>query len=108
MSTTIGALQREVVHPIHVHVQPALTRRNRLTTAFRFILAIPHLLLVGGPMIAFWAWSEGSEGVTEHGWTFSGGALGGVAVAVAIIAWFAIVFTGRYPAGLRSLAVLYL
>jgi hypothetical protein len=35
-------------YPVSVGVEPLLTNRNRLTTAFRLILAIPHLLLVGG------------------------------------------------------------
>src|SRR6478735_1630176 len=35
--------------PVDIEVAPALTERNRLTTAFRPILAIPHVLLVGGP-----------------------------------------------------------
>lgn len=36
-------------YPVDVLVAPALTHRNRLTTAFRVFLAIPHLMLVGGP-----------------------------------------------------------
>jgi hypothetical protein len=36
-------------------------------------------------------------------WSAGGGVLGGVALVCALIAWFAIVFTGRYPDGLRQL-----
>ena len=50
--------------------------RNRLTTGFRLILAIPHLIFA---------------------------ALWGIAAGFAILfAWFAIVFTGRYPDGLYN------
>ena len=39
-----------ISHGTEVTVEPALEHRNRLTCAFRPILAIPHLLLVGGPV----------------------------------------------------------
>jgi hypothetical protein len=49
-------------------------RRSRLTTFFRWLLVIPHLIVL-------WLWS--------------------IAAGLAVIAaWFAIVFTGRYPQGL--------
>jgi hypothetical protein len=49
-------------------------RHSRLTTFFRYLLAIPHFFVV-----MFW----------------------GIAAFVAIVvAWFALVFTGRYPQGL--------
>jgi hypothetical protein len=88
-------------------VRPAIDRRNRLTSAFRFFLALPHLILVGGPVaiIASLDWS------TNPGWDFgfgSGGLLSIVACFVAFLAWFAILFTGRYPEGLWKLASYYL
>ena len=91
-----------------VAIRPALEGRNRLTTAFRFFLAIPHIVLVGGPVAAI-----GSMGwSTNEGWNVqwgSGtGALGIVAGLVAVIAWFAVVFTGRHPEGLWNLAAFYL
>jgi hypothetical protein len=46
-------------------------RRSRLTTFFRYVLAIPHFIVL-------WAW-------------------GFVATFAVIAAWFALVFTGRYP-----------
>lgn len=49
-------------------------RRSRLSTFFRLILLIPH-----GIVVFLW---------------------GIVALLASIVAWFAIVFTGRYPAGL--------
>lgn len=84
-------------------VDPQLTDRNRLTVAFRIILAIPHLILVGGPGIAIGGgfWFERTHpllrlfsAMTENG------LLGAVALVCAIIAWFAIVFGGAHPRGL--------
>lgn len=94
-------------YPVGVDVKPMLEERNRLTTAFRFFLALPHTILVGGPIavITSISWT------TEHGWKFeygSGGLLGMVACFCAIVAWFAIVFGGRYPEGLWKLATFYL
>lgn len=51
-------------------------KRSRLTTFFRFITAIPHII-----------------------WLYLYGIVAGFAV---IFAWFAIVFTAKYPAGLYS------
>ena len=98
-----------VPYPIDIDVQPHVTGRNRLTTAFRPILAIPHLVLVGAPL-AFgaslaWRWQTNGADV-ELG--LQSGVLGAVAGIAALIAWFAILFTGRHPHGLRDLAALYL
>jgi hypothetical protein len=81
--------------------------RNRLTTAFRIFLAIPHLLLVGGPLAAAFSWSWSSR-AGDMDWGAGGGVLGAVAAVVALIAWFSILFTGRYPEGLWKLAAFYL
>ena len=94
-------------YPVTVTVQAATDRRNRLTTAFRFFLAIPHLILVGGPVAVISSMSWGSE--SDWNWSFgSGGVLSLVACVAAMIAWFAIVFTGRHPEGLWKLAAYYL
>jgi Domain of unknown function (DUF4389) len=93
-------------YPVYVYLDEALVDRNRLTTFFRPVLAIPHLLLVGGPasVAAWWAW--GTE-PGRHDWGASGGLLGAVAFVCAVFAWFAILFTGRQPEGLRKLAAFY-
>lgn len=96
-----------VAHPVDVEVVPALTRRNRLTCAFRFILAIPHMLLVGGPMAFAFSWMAGSEGEPRFEWG-SAGVLGAVAAVIAVIAWFAIVFGVAFPPGLWRLSAFYL
>jgi hypothetical protein len=64
---------------VHVDVTPVLTGRNRLTVAFRIILAIPQLIVVA--------------------------LLGLAACVVVVIGFFAVLFTGRWPAGLRDFLV---
>jgi hypothetical protein len=70
--TTTHPVQYEAVYE---------AERNRLTTFFRLILAIPHFILV-----ALW---------------------GIPAYLVTIIAWFAIIITGSYPQGLWDFAARY-
>ena len=52
-------------YPVSVGVEPSLANRNRLTTAFRLILAIPHLILVGG--VGFGVASRGDGRTTIGG-----------------------------------------
>ena len=95
-------------HPIDIEIAPMMVERDRLTCAFRPILAIPHLLLVGGPIAlgASVGWSSGNG--RTFNWGAGTGVLGAVAAVCALIAWFAIVFGYEYPPGLRSLATFYL
>jgi hypothetical protein len=95
-------------HCVDVNVSPSFANRNRLTSAFRPILAIPHLLLVGGPgaLALSLAWGDASRPRVE--WGATTGVLGAVAAVCALIAWFAIVFGAGYPEGLRALALFYL
>jgi hypothetical protein len=90
-------------YPVSVSLAPSLTNRNRLTTAFRLILAILHLILVGG--IGFGAASGGNSRTTIGG---EGGLLGAVAVFLAIVSWFTIVFAGSHIAGIRQFTSFYL
>lgn len=62
-----------------VDVVPQLEGRNRLTVGFRIILAIPQLVVFALLTIAN--------------------------VVVVVIALFAVLFTGRWPAGLRDFTV---
>jgi hypothetical protein len=64
------------MYPISYEADPALEGRHRLTSFFRYIVAIPWLI------VAY--------------------VYGIVAEICAIIAWFAIVFTGKYPEGLYN------
>jgi len=97
-------------YPVAFDVEPQLTGRNRLTVAFRIILAIPHLILVGGPGFALgggWWWRN--HGGLRFVSGFSGnGVIGLVAFVVAVIAWFAIVFAGNHPRGLWDFARMYM
>lgn len=68
-------------HPIQLSVAEGL-ERNRLTTAFRLILAIPHLV-----WLSLW----------------------GIAVGIGVIvAWFAALFTGRVPDALHAFIAQFL
>ncbi|MFL6206571.1 MAG: DUF4389 domain-containing protein [Acidimicrobiales bacterium] len=66
---------------LRVDVDAALTHRNRLTTFFRGLLVIPHAIVLG--------------------------LLGVAAAFVIFIAFFAVLFTGRWPDGLRDFLVGY-
>lgn len=98
-------------YPVVIDVDPQMTGRNRLTAAFRLILAIPHIILVGAPGFAIGVHNEtmSPAGGARHPETVgSNGLLGVVAFVGAIISWFAIVFTGRHPRGLWNLAQFYM
>jgi hypothetical protein len=92
-----------VAYPVSITVQPSLTGRNRLTTAFRVILAIPHAILVGGIGIGGGVRGDGTS--TSVG---EGGLLGAVAFFLAIISWFTIVFSGNHIVGIRQFTAFYL
>jgi hypothetical protein len=62
-------------------VMAFIERRSRLTTFFRWLLAIPQFLFATVYTIAFYV--------------------------VYIVAWFALMFTGRWPAGLYAFAAGY-
>ncbi len=65
--------------PVRTGFTPELEDRNRLTVAFRLILAIPQLIVLS--------------------------ILGLVAFLASVIAFFAVLFTGRWPEGLRTFVV---
>ena len=90
-------------YPVTVHIEPALTNRNRLTTAFRLILAIPHLILVGGAGfgVAYNTDAETSAGA-------EGGLLGAVAIFLAVVSWFTILLAGTHIIGVRQLTSFYM
>ena len=92
-----------MAYPVLVTVEPHLTHRNRLTTAFRLILAIPHLILVGGVGFSFAA--SGRSRTTSLG--SETGLLGAAAWFLAIISWFTIVFTGTHISGIRQFTLFF-
>ena len=67
------------VAPLRVDIRPELANRNRLTVGFRLILAIPHAVV----LVILWIAS----------------------LVVFIIGFFAVLFTGRWPEGLRDFVV---
>jgi Domain of unknown function (DUF4389) len=68
--------------PVRTGFAPELEDRNRLTVGFRLILAIPQLIVVA--------------------------VLGIAALVVWLIAFFAVLFTGHWPEGLRTFVVGYM
>lgn len=69
-------------YPVRLQGEGAVDGRNRLTTFFRYILAIPHMIIVQ--------------------------VLGYVAYVCAFIAWIAALITGSVPPGLHNLMAGYL
>jgi hypothetical protein len=86
----------DAAYPVSFDVEEQITGRNRLTTAFRAILAIPQVLIVGSP---------GSIGLGANSGT---GVFGAAISLTSVLAWFAILFTGKYPRGLWDLAKMYM
>jgi hypothetical protein len=70
------------MYPISYQADAVLEGRNRLTSFFRYIVSIPWLIVAA--------------------------IYGFVAQIAAVIAWFAIVFTGRYPEGIYNFNAGYL
>ena len=91
-------------YPVAVSIEPRLANRNRLTTAFRLILAIPHAILVGGIGFGF-AWVHDDSRTRLGSET---GLLGAVAFFLAIVSWFTIVFGGTHIVGIRQYTQFYL
>jgi Domain of unknown function (DUF4389) len=90
-------------YPVSISVEPALANRNRLTTAFRLILAIPHVILVGG--ISYGTVYSDDNAIRFGG---EGGLLGAVAFFLAIVSWFTILFTGTHIIGIRQFTLFYI
>jgi hypothetical protein len=91
-------MMRPVPYPVDVSVAPQIANRDKLTAAFRLILALPHLILAGGVVTT--VWSLGSNDIVS----LSGntGVLGAIAWALAIVSWFTIVLSGEHVAGIRE------
>jgi hypothetical protein len=88
-------------YPVDFEVDPQLTGRNRLTCFFRIILAIPHLILVGGPGLSAGGGGRSGEGAAMYlGAVLTTGVILMVSGVMAVISWFAIVITGKEPRGL--------
>ena len=91
-------------YPVSVTIAPLLAPRNRLTTAFRLVLAIPHLFLVGGIGFSM-VFRTRSDNVTSLG--PETGLLGLVAGVLAIVSWFTIMISREHIAGIRAYTRFY-
>lgn len=92
-------------YPVNITVEPALKNRNRVTTLFRIILAIPHLILVGG---ATFGLGTGMSGDGRLSIGSEGGLLGAVAYFLAIVSWFTIVIAGTHISGIRQFTLFFM
>jgi Domain of unknown function (DUF4389) len=82
---------------------------DRLTVAFRIILAIPQLFLVGGTGLAgltSFQFVQDNGGLRALVQVLNGGILTLVAGILVFIAWFAILFTGRFPLSFRDFVMM--
>jgi Domain of unknown function (DUF4389) len=94
-----------VAYPVSVVVQPQYGDRNRLTVAVRLLLAIPHIIFVGGIGLSFAAHNNTRDATSLSGET---GLLGGIAWLLAIVSWFTIVFAGEHFVVVRRFTRFYL
>lgn len=69
-------------YPVDVTYAQGPLERSRMTVFFRILLAIPNIIIVT-------VWGIGFE-------------------VTSLLAWFAVIFTGRYPEGLYSFGVSYM
>jgi hypothetical protein len=94
-----------MAYPVSVAVEPLLGPRNRMTTAFRLILAIPHLFLVGGIGFSMVFRTGRSDLISLGPET---GLLGFVAAILAIVSWFTILIKREHISGIREYTRFYL
>jgi hypothetical protein len=92
-------------YPVSAAVEPQLGERDRLTIALRLVLAIPHLILVGGVGVGFAANSSRRDLLSFGGET---GLLGSIAFLLAIVSWFTIVITSEHYTPIRRYTRYYL
>jgi hypothetical protein len=92
-----------MAYPVDVTVEPQLANRNRLTTAFRLILAIPHLILVGGVGLGLALGRNDARSIGGET-----GVLGFVAFVLAVVSWFTIVISGDHITAIRQYTRFYL
>jgi hypothetical protein len=81
---------------VDLDLVPPSGPRDRLTVLLRPILALPHTLLVGGPVLGL------------GGGAYRTGAFGLLALLIAFFDWIAILITGAPLRGLQELKLSYL
>ena len=92
-------------YPVSASIVRQLENRNKLTTAFRLVLAIPHLILVGGVGLGFAVHSGRGDLIRIGSET---GLLGGIAFVLAIVSWFTIVIASEHYTPIRRYTRVYL
>src|SRR4051812_5275562 len=90
-----------MAYPVNITVQPALKNRDRLTTLLRFVLAIPHMILVGAATFGLSTGIRLSLGGES-------GLLGTVAYFLAVVSWFTILITGTHIVGIRQFTLFFM
>jgi Domain of unknown function (DUF4389) len=85
-------------YPVNITIDRLIANRDRVTVLFRGILAIPHMILVGGAGISLNLAMDGT--LPKLG--SEGGLLGAVAGFLAVISWFTIVIAGAHVIGIRQ------
>ena len=95
MATTFDSIGLHAeTYPVGVSVSVPLQNRDRLTTALRPILAIPHAVLAGP---AAWVRPLGAVGL-----------LGSAAYMLAIVNWFSLLLNNQDLKGVRDFQLYYL
>jgi Domain of unknown function (DUF4389) len=95
-------------YPVDVEIDPPV-RQGRWGGFFRLLLALPALLIATALGGGFATGSSGqssataSSGSGEEAFWLNASSVGGVAAAAALLAWFAILWRGSAPRGLRDL-----
>jgi len=92
-------------YPVSVGVERPVVPRDRVTTAFRLILAIPHMFLVGAVGFSLVFHTGRSDVVSVGPET---GLLGAVAGLLAIVSWFTILINREHILGIRQYTNFYL
>jgi hypothetical protein len=82
--------------PVDLEVAPPTEPRDRVSILLRPLLALPHALLVGGPVLGL------------GGGGYRTGAFGLLALLIAFFDWVAILVTGSPLRGLQDLKLRYL
>jgi hypothetical protein len=93
-----------MAYPVNVTVQPHVTNRDRVTTFFRILLALPHIILVGGAAIGTSLGTGTNSTISLGGET---GLIGAVAYFLAIVSWFTILLSGEHILGIRQFTNFY-
>jgi hypothetical protein len=93
-TTTMDSDYPVAQYPVSLTIESKLDEHNRLTTALRPILSIPHMILVGPG-----AWFHRLD---------SAGLLGAAAYVLAVVNWFMILVTGESVKGIREFQLYYL